>query len=209
MEGVAGVIENGATARKVIEAPNSMTLLGLTTDEKAMYVVDRGGDPAFVAVRVVQLANGQTLARLPYEGYGLAVLSPGRTKIVTVGQPNDHIDTLIFYDVTNQTGGPRNVTLPRAGWSIGQVIWGGDDLSVYALAGPVASQPKQELWRVDPATKRSELVAKDLPTDTRLISVSNDGRWLVAQYQQSTMVIDLTNGRTKGGLLPQVVVIAH
>lgn len=143
------------------------------------------------------------------EGYGPVSESPDRTTIVTVGKPNDYLDTLIFYDLINQTGVPSNFVLPREGWEIGHLIWARDGRVVYALAHRIASQPRNEHWRVDPATKRSELVASDLPTGTRPISISNDGRWLLTQNSQSTVLVDLLNGQIKGDLLPQVVVSAR
>ncbi len=53
------------------------------------------------------------------------------------------------------------------------------------------------------------LVTGDLPVDTRLITVSNDGRWLVARTAQSTVLIDLTSGRVQTVGMPAAAVIAR
>ncbi len=210
-DGIAGVIENGTTARKVREAPNPMFVLGLSQDNRAMYVIDQGGDPAFGQILAVALSDGSVLARLPFSGENGVALSPNREMIAaaTRGRDINHPDTLVFYSLNNQTGAPRNALLPRPGWNIGQVIWARDSRAVYALAAPSTSQPTYELWRFDAATLRAELVASGLPTDTRLHSIWSDGRWLLTQTQQGVLLVDLTNGRTQSYPLPQEAVVAR
>ncbi len=206
---IAGVIENGA-ARKVYEAPNGVLVLGPTKDERGMYLINWGGDPGFGEIAVVALDTGAVRARLPFEGYAAAALAPSRDTIAVGSlRPGYSADTVIFYDVNNQNGGPRNVVLPRSGWNVTHLAWARDSRAVYALAYPSTNNPTGELWRVDPATRKAELVGSGIVLDTRLHGVSPDGRWLLTQTQHGDGLIDLTNGKTQSFALPDDAVVAH
>jgi hypothetical protein len=210
--GVVGVIE-GTSAHKVVERPNQMLVLGLSLDERAVYVVDWGGDPAIWRVRVVSLDDGRALGALPTEnGYATAALSPARTMLaVGVLRPGLSADTVAFYEVFNakQTGAPRTVTLPRPNWNITQLAWAPESRAVYALAYPTTDRPQGELWRIDPTTRRAEQVAGSLPMDVRLHGVTSNGRSLLAQTVSSALMVDLANGRMQTYPLPTAAVIAH
>jgi hypothetical protein len=197
-EGVAGVID-GMSATKVLDAPNNLKALGLTTDAKAMYVIYQGQDPSFVQVRVVQIPNGQVLANLPISGENAARLSADRLRIATVSRgPDINLpDTVTFYDLLNQTGAPRPVRLASAGRAIWQLVWAPDGSAVYAWVTAANDPSKGELWRVERESRQSRLVASNLPEETRLSAVSADGRTLLAQVRQGALLIDLTNGTTR------------
>jgi hypothetical protein len=210
--GIMGVIE-GATARKVFENENQMLVLGLSLDERSVYVVDWGGDPAIGGIRVVSLDDGRDRAALRTDnGYATAALSPSRN-LIAVGmlRPGLSADTVTFYEVFNDktTASPISVTLPRPNWNIAQLAWAPDSRSVYALVYPMTDRPQGELWRIDPATRRAEQVAGSLPSDLRLHGVTTNGRSLLGQTVNSALVIDLTNGRTQTYPLPVEAVVAH
>jgi hypothetical protein len=169
--GIMGVIE-GTSARKVSERPNQMLVLGLSLDERMVYVVDWGGDPAIGRVRVVSLDDGRDLAAVTTEnGYAAAALSPYRNIIaIGVQRPERSANEVAFYEVFNDKhAAPRTVTLPRPSWNVAQFAWAPDGSVVYALAYPATARPQGELWRIDPTTRRAEQVAGSLPSDLRII----------------------------------------
>jgi hypothetical protein len=209
LEGVAGIIERGATARKVLDAPNAVHVLGLTTDEKAMYVIDRGGDPSFVRIRVVQIPTGETLADLPIAGEGAAAESPDRRTIATVGQRSGANDLLQLYDLTTQDVRSRVVSLPRRGWYAHEVVWSRDSRSMYVTMYPSADRPTGELYRIDAASGASDLITASLPSDTHLLSIAPDGRKLLAREMAGIAVIDLANGTVKRQALPADAIVAR
>lgn len=206
-EAVVGLTD-GMTARKVFDAANNLRILGFSTDAKAMFVIFQGGDPAFTQVKVVQIPTGEILASLPFAGDGAVAESPDRTLIATIIQRNGHTDTLTFYDLSNQTGAPRNVVLERKGWDIRDIIWSRNSRSVYATVYPDGYSSTGELWKVDRDSRQSKQIAAKLPADTHLLSISPDSRWLLAQTNQGALVIDLTTGTSQTVSLDQNAVIA-
>ena len=204
---VIGVILNGE-ARKVLSAEGSLRALGFTPDRRGIHVIEHGQDPSFVQIEVVATDTGRTLAWLPFAGAGVYAESPDRQTIAVVDQPRDYPDTLVFYDLNNQTGAPRNV-IPHAGWNARQLIWAPNSRVVYAALYPSTDQPTGELWRVDPATRRGELVARDLPADARLLRISDDGRYLITPTMEGTFIYDLQTGSRQAIALPMESVIAR
>ena len=207
LDGVAGVIE-GTTARKIHNAPNPMQVLGVSADERAMLVINQGGDPSYLGVQLISIATGQVLTTLPFGGDGVPALSPNRRIIGTPFTRDGHADMVVLYDLNNQTGAPRNVPVGRTGWNITQLKWSNDSAMVYALAYPSTDMPKGELWRIDPATRKSTLVASNLPTDSTLIGVTDDNATLIAQQTGSAMLLNLQNGQRTIYSIPQDAVVA-
>ncbi len=56
---------------------------------------------------------------------------------------------------------------------------------------------------------QSDRLCFDAQAGLRFVSVSSDGRWLLAQTMQGVLLIDLTNGRTQSSALSQEAVIAR
>jgi dipeptidyl aminopeptidase/acylaminoacyl peptidase len=207
-EGIVGVIGNG-TARKVSDTLRNPLALGLTANGRGIYIIEQGQDPSFAEVKVVAIDDGRTLATLPIAGVGGGMLAPDRQMMVTVDQPREHPDTLIFWDLNNQTGAPRNV-IPQPGKDIWSLIWAPNSRLVYAGIYPTGSEARGELWRVDPLTRRSEVAVRDLPVDTHPLYITDDGRTLVAQTREgNALVLDLQTGNRQSVAFPMGSVIAH
>ena len=56
---------------------------------------------------------------------------------------------------------------------------------------------------------QSDRLCFDAQAGLRFVSVSSDGRWLLARTVQDIQLIDLTNGRTQSSALPPEAVIAR
>ncbi|HZG66409.1 MAG TPA: hypothetical protein VEZ12_06675 [Herpetosiphonaceae bacterium] len=210
-EGVVGMITNGTTAAKLFDAPNVVTVLGLSTDSKGLLVIDRGQDPSFVQVRVVQIPTGETIDRLPITGVGAVAQSPDRVnvRIAAVDQPGEHPDVLNLYDLTRADLGRRVIELPQRGWDAWGMLWSRDSRYIYVAMAPSVSDPEYELYRVDVASGRGELVASKLPPGTRLIRMSPDDRQIVAATQTTAGLIDLATGAFNRQTVPAEALIVR
>lgn len=212
-EGVVGMIRNASSATKLFDAPNVVKVLGISTDSNAVYVVDQGQDPSFVQVRVVQIPTGETINRLSFQGMGAVAESPDRLKLVAVDQPGDHPDVLKVYDLATANGAQRSFKLPRPGWNAWQVIWARDSRQVFVVMAPSQDNPKGELYRVDVASGHGELVATNIGIDTRLLSISPDGRQVLVSEQAGAQAwvgrLDLATGTLNRAGVPVDAVIAR
>jgi hypothetical protein len=206
-DGIAGVIEDG-TARKLREAPNAMFVLGLTADKRGMMVIDQGGDPSWIGVKIVAVEDGRLLATLPYSGENVPTVSPDGTYVAAATTRTTWADTITFYSTASQTGAPRTATIGHEGWSITSTAWSRDSKTLFVLAYPATDRPTGELWRIDASSRQSTKVASGLPTDTRLFGVQSDGLML-AQTEGAAMLIDLGSGQRTSYSLPANALIAR
>lgn len=59
-------------------------------------------------------------------------------------RPAGYPDTLVFYDLANQTGAPRNA-IPHPNWNVWQLLWAPNSRVVYAAIYPRSSEANGEL----------------------------------------------------------------
>jgi hypothetical protein len=209
--GVVGTITNGTSAAKLFDAPNVVTVLGLSTDSKGLLVIDRGQDPSFGQARVIQIPTGETIGRLPIGGVGAVAQSPDRVnvRVAAIDQPGEHPDVLNLYELGRADLGRRVIQLPRRGWNAWQLLWSRDSRQIYVAMAPSVSEAEFELYRVDVASGRGELVASKLPPDTRLIRMSPDDRQIVAATQTTAGLIDLATGTFNRQTVPAEALIVR
>ena len=213
-EGVVGTIANGTTPAKLFDAPNAVTVVGLSSDSKAMFVIDRGQDPSFDQVRVVQIPGGETIDRLAISGAGAVAQSPDRGRIAAVDQPGEHPDVINVYDLTRNGLDRRTIQVPRRGWDAWTFVWSNDSRQIYVVMTPMAGdpppavEPEAELYRLDIVSGRGDLVA-NVPNGTRLIRMSPNGRQIVAATQTTAGLIDVQTGAFSRHTVPREAFIVR
>lgn len=182
-------------------------VLGMTADQKNVYGVPVGCDPAFDRFLTISTDSGKTAqefsildAEQKEYGYGHAAVSPNLQYVAftttLVGQDGSIADRFGLYNLND--GSIKRLELPNSPstphpW--GGLLWAADSQKVYfSLNSVPSSQKSYGLWSFDVAKGEFAQVTQQFEGTPQLISISSDGQWLLFQGEQAVGYVNLSTG---------------
>ena len=191
-------------------------LLGTTRDNLSVYAVPFGCDPEFPEVWRISLATGEILATLPTwdstnREYGdqYAALSPnGRylafasSRSEALGDPVQYTlrHGLGVYNLEPQAWSIQRLDLPNSPSHASGLLFSPDGGSLYFLLQPEAADEEpgfsHGLWRLDVRAGAFSRVAAVEDPLAHLLTMTDDGRYVVLQSENSrnVTVVDMSTG---------------
>jgi len=190
-------------SQTVLSTASSLTVLGMASDGRSLYLVPHGQDPSFGRVLVVALDGGQVEAELDVLGDPIASLAPdSRFLVATMPQ-----DVLNLYDLASATVKARRVSLPNPPSHVRDLFWASDGRSLYfSLLGgdfysydPLNPPDPHGLWRLEVEAGTLTQVTTGEKGERQLLAMSPGGEWLVTGDLAGTVQVwEARSGREMG-----------
>ena len=206
-------------ARDLTTAEGGAAPLGLTPDGQGLYVLPIGGDPSFVQLNVINLADGKPRAQLPVTGEGWPAVSPdGRYLITTAREfsqadPNAEPASLLYlYDLTAPAPQAQAITPPEGPSAATNPFWSPDSRGFYFALGQgniYELKNSRGLWVYDLASGQAAQLADVDVLNSFFTQISPAGAVLRRHTTSAdSQLVDLASGAQLPIELPPSAVIA-
>ena len=205
------------TITPVITYPNTMRVLGLTTDKDGLYLLYTGQSTDFGRVFLVDIQKGEITKEIAFQGELIVSLAPDGSHLATLNPSYDPLENTVgVYDLTSSPGTPpRTFKLPKdPSFVPGNFLWSPDSRILYfnLWAGhywdvPASGPVPYGLWQLE--LESGEMSQPSFGTEIvfNLERISTDGEWLLLRSRDGVIWVNAFSGAQKAIGLPENAIL--
>jgi len=200
----------------VITYPNTMRVLGLTTDKDGLYLLFTGQSTDFGRVFLVDIQKGEITKEIAFQGEWIASLAPDGSHLATLNPNYDPLENTIgVYDLTSSPGTPpRTFKLPKDPSFIpGDFLWSPDSRILYfnLWADHYWDDPAgfkyYGLWQLELESGKMSQPSFGTEIVFNLERISIDGEWLLLRDRDGVIWVNAFSGAQKKIGLPENAIL--